>query len=163
MLSLDLHLFKEGLWLWVLVSTLAVPLDVTPPVFGLFAFFCFSLSVVASARNRSLKLKKKRKTVNGCRFTSLRYTSISFCKLYWCGRSRFPRYQNIDAPSPPLFAKFQHGTFASKLRAQRKRLHCRLWKHCISDSWRAIELRGRVHKSSANYWILLRFCRLLLC
>ena len=30
------------------------------------------------------------------------------------------------APSPPLFGKFQHGAFASKLRAQRKRLHCRL-------------------------------------
>ena len=30
------------------------------------------------------------------------------------------------APSPPLFGKFQHGTFASKLRAQRKSLHCRL-------------------------------------
>lgn len=61
MLSLDLYLFKEGLWLWVSVSTLAVPLDVTPPVFGLFAFFCFSLSVAASARNRSLRLKRKGK------------------------------------------------------------------------------------------------------
>ena len=30
------------------------------------------------------------------------------------------------APSPPLFGKFQHGAFASKLRARRKRLHCRL-------------------------------------
>ena len=30
------------------------------------------------------------------------------------------------SPSPPLFGKFQHGAFASKLRAQRKRLHCRL-------------------------------------
>ena len=30
------------------------------------------------------------------------------------------------APSPPLFGKFQHGAFASKLRAPRKRLHCRL-------------------------------------
>ena len=30
------------------------------------------------------------------------------------------------APSPPLFGKFQHDAFASKLRAQRKRLHCRL-------------------------------------
>ena len=30
------------------------------------------------------------------------------------------------APFPPLFGKFQHGAFASKLRAQRKRLHCRL-------------------------------------
>ena len=29
------------------------------------------------------------------------------------------------APSPPLFGKFQHGAFASKLRAQRKRLNCR--------------------------------------
>ena len=31
------------------------------------------------------------------------------------------------APSPPLFGKFQHGAFASKLRAQRKRLHYRLY------------------------------------
>ena len=30
------------------------------------------------------------------------------------------------APSPPLFGKFQHGAFTGKLRAQRKRLHCRL-------------------------------------
>ena len=30
------------------------------------------------------------------------------------------------APSPPLLGKFQHGAFASKLCAQRKRLHCRL-------------------------------------
>ena len=30
------------------------------------------------------------------------------------------------APSPPLFGKFQHVAFGSKLRAQRKRLHCRL-------------------------------------
>ena len=30
------------------------------------------------------------------------------------------------APSPPLFRKFQHGAFESKLRAQRKLLHCRL-------------------------------------
>ena len=30
------------------------------------------------------------------------------------------------APSPPLFGKFQSGAFASKLCAQRKRLHCRL-------------------------------------
>jgi len=30
------------------------------------------------------------------------------------------------APFPPLFGKFQHGAFASKLRAERKRLHCRL-------------------------------------
>ena len=30
------------------------------------------------------------------------------------------------APFPPLFGKFQHGIFASKLHAQRKRLHCRL-------------------------------------
>ena len=29
-------------------------------------------------------------------------------------------------PFPPLFGKFQHGAFTSKLRAQRKRLHCRL-------------------------------------
>ena len=28
------------------------------------------------------------------------------------------------ASSPPLFGKYQHGAFASKLRAQRKRLHC---------------------------------------
>ena len=32
----------------------------------------------------------------------------------------------LPAPSPPLFRKFQHGAFVSKLRAQRKRLHCRL-------------------------------------
>ena len=31
------------------------------------------------------------------------------------------------APSPPLLGKFQHGAFASKLRVQRKRLHCRLF------------------------------------
>ena len=41
------------------------------------------------------------------------------------------------APSPPLFWKFQHGAFASKLRAQRKRLHCRLamfWSfHPLAD------------------------------
>ena len=43
------------------------------------------------------------------------------------------------APSPPLFGKFQHGAFASKLRTQRKRLHCRLaprplqFSHQISD------------------------------
>ena len=30
------------------------------------------------------------------------------------------------ALSPPLFGKFQHVAFASKLSAQRKRLHCRL-------------------------------------
>ena len=30
------------------------------------------------------------------------------------------------AAFPPLFGKFQHGAFASKLRAQKKRLHCRL-------------------------------------
>ena len=30
------------------------------------------------------------------------------------------------APSPLLFPKFQHGAFVSKLRAQRKRLHCRV-------------------------------------
>ena len=29
--------------------------------------------------------------------------------------------------SPPLFGKFQPGAFASKLRAQRKSLHCRLF------------------------------------
>ena len=47
------------------------------------------------------------------------------------------------APSPPLFGKFQHGTFASKLRAQRKRLHCRLVPFffrffclaCLTESW----------------------------
>ena len=32
------------------------------------------------------------------------------------------------APSPPLFGKFQHGTFVSILPTQRKRLHCRLVK-----------------------------------
>jgi len=32
----------------------------------------------------------------------------------------------MTAPSPPLFGKFHHGAFASKLRRQRKRLHCRL-------------------------------------
>ena len=37
------------------------------------------------------------------------------------------------APSPPLFRKFQHGTFASKLRAQRKRLHCRLVLSSLFD------------------------------
>ena len=30
------------------------------------------------------------------------------------------------ALSPPLLGEFQHGAFASKLRAERKRLHCRL-------------------------------------
>ena len=34
------------------------------------------------------------------------------------------------APFPPLFGKFQHGAFASKLRAQRRRLHCRLPVRC---------------------------------
>ena len=31
------------------------------------------------------------------------------------------------ALSPPLFEKFQHVAFASKLSPQGKRLHCRLW------------------------------------
>ena len=37
------------------------------------------------------------------------------------------------APSPPLLGKFQHGTFASKLSAQRKRLHCRLQYSLVSN------------------------------
>ena len=37
------------------------------------------------------------------------------------------------APSPPLFGKFQHGAFASKLRARRKRLHYRLVKMARSE------------------------------
>ena len=32
----------------------------------------------------------------------------------------------LTRPFPHLFGKFQHGAFASKLRAQRKRLHYRL-------------------------------------
>ena len=51
------------------------------------------------------------------------------------------------APSPPLFGKFQHGAFVSKLRAKRKGLHCRLGQYLLtldldflvdlpaSDSW----------------------------
>ena len=41
------------------------------------------------------------------------------------------------APFPPLFGKFHHGAFVSKLRAQRKRLHCGLgkkWRTLLSFS-----------------------------
>ena len=34
-----------------------------------------------------------------------------------------------EEKKPPLFGKFQHGAFASKFRAQRKRLHCRLGEY----------------------------------
>ena len=53
------------------------------------------------------------------------------------------------APSPPLVGKFQHGTFASKLRAKRKRLHCRLsgwifW-FCSSVNCRVVPLHARIY------------------
>ena len=41
------------------------------------------------------------------------------------------------APFPSLLGKFQHDAFASKLRAQRKRLHCRLGRDqalCVRGS-----------------------------
>ena len=41
------------------------------------------------------------------------------------------------APFPPFFRKFQHGAFASKLRTQRKRLHCRL--QILMKNWHLIE------------------------
>ena len=40
-------------------------------------------------------------------------------------------------PFPPLFRKFQRGTSASKLRTQRKRLHCRLvWGYQLRRLWK---------------------------
>ena len=42
------------------------------------------------------------------------------------GARALPPRSLWPAPFPPLFGKFQHGAFASKLHAQRKCLHCRL-------------------------------------
>ena len=49
------------------------------------------------------------------------------------------------APFPPLFGKFQHGAFTSKLRAQRKRLHCRLWRLLTKTHSKGALIRKWVH------------------
>ena len=55
---------------------------------------------------------------------------FSFSQCFWAGvfsSLPLPPPRSLWlTPSPPLFGKFQSGAFASKLCAQRKRLHCRL-------------------------------------
>ena len=55
------------------------------------------------------------------------------------------------APFPPLFGEFQHGAFASKLRAQRKRLHCRLGEIWC---WSLLGLKGLTPSANTNHnWL----------
>ena len=66
---------------------------------------------------------------------------FSFSQCFWAGVFSSlspppPRFLWL-ALSPPLHGKFQHGAFASKLRGERKRLHCRLelsaWNYRQND------------------------------
>ena len=115
----ELHLKLKLHQLWRIASWLSQDKNndkLTMRGFGLERLFgCLLLSATHFRKSGHARL------IRGC---------FSFSQCFRAGVFPFlstpPPRSLWLAPFPSLLGKFQHDAFASKLRAQRKRLHCRL-------------------------------------